>query len=109
MRNLIIVAELSEPPTEGLFFRYLTLVTRSELSTSNLIEAEQEVKDIYYKYLKSKGLFDFVDQIITPQENEFGIRLDTELNYPLTIRAKSITCVNCVNLLGQIKHLSQIV
>lgn len=106
--NLIIQAALSEPPTEILYFRYLTLASKTNLFLDCLIEAEQEMKDNYYHYLKIRGAFDYLSDIITPKENEFGIRLDTVLNYPMTILTKSITAQNVINLLGQIKGLSRI-
>ena len=84
------------------------MTSHCNLNLDCLIETNQESKDIYYHYLKPKGCLDYVEQIITPPENEFGIRLDTELNYPLTILTKKITCDNCINLLGQIKYLSKI-
>ena len=64
------------------------------------------MKDSYYHFLKSQGSMDFIDQLITPEENENGIRLDTKLNFPLTILATKITAQNCTNLLGQIKNIS---
>ena len=33
------------------------------------------------------------------------MRLDTEHNYPLTVVAESINCVNVMSLIGQIKML----
>ena len=106
--NLIIVADLTERPTEILFFRFLTLSVRDNLKLDCLLETQQELKDAYYNFLKRQGSMDYISQIITPPENEFGIRLDKELNFPLTIKTKAITCVNVVNILGQIKMLSRI-
>jgi hypothetical protein len=106
--NLIIQASLAEPPTEILFFRFLTLGAHDNLKLDCLLETEQELKDSYYFFLKRQGCMDYLSYIITPPENEFGIRLDTTLNYPLTILTKSITAQNVVNLLGQIKCLSKI-
>lgn len=71
--NLIIPANLSEPPSEGLMFRYLTLVSKKELHYSNLLESPKDMIDIYYFYLKRRGLFDYIDDIISPPHNEHGI------------------------------------
>lgn len=106
--NLIINADLTVAPTEILYFRFLTLSAHDNLNLDCLIETEQELKDSYYKFLKTQGCMDYISQIIVPPENEFGIRLDNELNYPLTVITKKITCNNCINLLGQIRHLSKI-
>jgi len=106
--NLIIEASLIEPPSEALYVRYLTLVTRTELHLSTLIQVEQDVKDFYYHYMRQKCILDFIDQFVTPEENEFGIRLSPVLEYPLTIHLKSIKGENCINVLGQIKMLKSI-
>jgi len=71
--NLIIPAQLSEPPSEGLMFRYLTLVSKKELKYSNLIESPEDMVDIYYRYLKKRGLFDYIDDIISPPHKEHGV------------------------------------
>ena len=104
--NLIIVAELSsDPPSEGLYFRYLTMVAQKELEYTVLLESEKDYVDIYWKFLKKKGWFDFVDDIILPDWREEGVRIDNELNYPKTIRVDHIRCENTPNLLGQIKSM----
>lgn len=106
--NLIIIAPLSEPPTESLYFRYLTLISKTDLNLSCLIEADQCMKDLYYYYLRRQGSLDYIEQFITPEEREFGIRLDSELNYPLTIRTKYIGIQNFNNIIGQIKYLTHL-
>jgi hypothetical protein len=106
--NLIIVAGLSEPPTESLSLRYVTLAAKHNLSLDCLVEAQREAKDAYYRYLLARGLMDFVEQLVTPEEHEQGIRLDTDLNHPLTIQVKAVTMDNVLNILGQIKSLKNI-
>ncbi len=106
--NLIINADLSASPTEILYFRFLTLVCSDNLKLDCLIETDPELIDSYYFFLKKQGAFDYIEQIVTPRENEFGLRLDKELNYPLTVIAKSITAQNCINIIGQINSLSKI-
>lgn len=71
--NLIIPANLSEPPSEGLMFRYLTLVSKKELKYSNLLEAPNDMIDMYYYYLKQRGMFDYIDDIIAPPHKEQGV------------------------------------
>jgi hypothetical protein len=102
--NLIIRAELSNPPSETLAFRSLTMMSR-QIELDNLIEIDQIYKDIYYNYMKFRGLLDFVDQLITPPENENGIRIDMHINYPFTIKTDRIVFTNVLNLLGQISYL----
>jgi len=103
--NLIITAELSsDPPSEGLYFRFLTMVAKKDLDYTVVLEAERDSVDIYWKFLKRKGWFDFIDDIILPEWREEGIRIDTQLNYPMTIRTDYIRCENTPSLLGQLKN-----
>ena len=106
MVNLIITAELSsDPPSEGLYFRFLTMMAQKELGYDVVLESEKEMVDIYWRFLKRKGWFDFVDDIVVPEWKIEGVRLDMENNYPLTIQTPYIRCENTPNLLGQIKSI----
>lgn len=107
--NLIIASQLSsDPPSEGLYFRFITMTAREDLGCPVLIEAEKEKIDFYYNFLKKKGWFDFVDDFVQPEWREEGIRLDTDLSYPLTIKTEYIRCENTPLLLGQIKAMTDI-
>ncbi len=104
--NLIISAKLSsDPPSEGLYFRFLTMMAQKELNYCVLLESQKDMVDIHYNFLKEKGWFDHVNDIIIPEWREEGIRIDTELNYPLTIKTPYIRCENTMGLLGQLKGL----
>ena len=107
--NLIISASLStDPPSEGLYFRLLTMIAKKDLDYDIALEADKELIDFYYHFLKKRGWYDFVDDIITPEENEEGVRIDTSLSYPRTILTRHIRCENTTNLLGQLKSLREI-
>ena len=101
--NLIVVSSLTN--NEGLYFRFITMMAKTELSYDVAIETRKDEIDYYYELLKKKGWFDFVDDFVTPEQREDGVRIDTELNYPRTIVTKSICCENVPNLLGQIETL----
>ena len=103
--NLIVVTELTN--NDGLYFRYISMMAKTELDYDVLIEAREEDVDKYYKLLKSKGWFDFVDDFVLPNQEE-GVRIDTELSYPMTIQVPYIKCENTLNLLGQLKSLRNI-
>ena len=95
----------TDPPSEGLYFRFLTMIAKKTLNYDVVLEAEKDAVDFYYKFLKERGWFDFVDDFVSPEWNTEGVRIDTELNYPKTIQTKYIKCENTPNLLGQIKSL----
>jgi hypothetical protein len=104
--NLIVIADLTH--NEGLYYRYLTMIAKTELDYDILIEAHENKIDHYYALLKRKGWFDFTDDFITPEHREEGVRIDVELNFPKTIRVDAISCENTLNLLGQIKMMRKI-
>lgn len=104
--NLIVVSSLS--CDEGLFFRYISMIAKTELDYSVLVEAKEKDIDFYYKKLKIQGWYDFVEDIVIPEWRIEGVRLDTEIKYPRTIYTQSISGENTLNLLGQIKVLRKI-
>ncbi len=53
-------------------------------------------------------MMDFIDDIISPEDREEGVRVDTVLSYPKTIIVKKITCENVVVILGQIRLLTEL-
>ena len=107
--NLIITAELSsDPPSEGLYFRFVTMMAKKDLDYDVVLESEPDMVDTNWRFLKRKGWFDFVDDIIVPEWRIEGVRIDTQNNYPLTIQVPYIRCENTPNLLGQIKSLRKV-
>ena len=104
--NLIVVSDLTTK--EGLYFRYLTMTAKSYLGMDVVVEAKKEQIDHYYKLLKKKGLYDFVSEIVPPEYEVDGVRLDTQLNYPLTVQTNIIHVFNVSNLIMQIKGLAKI-
>lgn len=104
--NLIVVSKLT--CNEGLYFRHLTMVAKEDLDYDILIESNKDEIDYYYSLLRTKGWFDFVDDFVTPEHREEGVRIDTELKYPMTIKTPQICCENTLNLLGQVKSMRQL-
>ena len=81
---------------------------RFDYSMDVIVEAQKEQIDYYYSILKRKGLYDFVSEIISPDIKEEGIRLDTEMNYPLTVTTQKISVINVSELINKIKLLAKI-
>ena len=106
--TLVIFSGLSEPPSEPLYFRYFTAVAKVDYCYDVLIESEKDYIDMYYKYLKEKGLYDFVYEIVTPEDNVDAIRVDIENNYPRTILTDKITSYNMDSLVNSLKSLTKI-
>ena len=107
--NLIISSSLSsDPPSEGLYFRHLTMIAKEELNYCVVIESEKKDIDFYYNFLRKKGWFDFVDDFVIPEWREEGVRIDTKNDYPLTIKTPYIRYENTLNLLVQVKSMRDI-
>ena len=104
--NLIVESSLT--CDEGLYFRYVTMISKIDLNYDILIEAKKEDIDYYFHLLKSKGWFDFVDDFIEPRHRIEGVRIDTEWNYPMTIKVSQIRCEDTLSILGQLKTLRNI-
>ena len=61
---LLIDSLLTEPPSEVTIFRDITLYANTFKKMRVLVEADEECKDIYFCWLKSRGAFDFVEDIV---------------------------------------------
>lgn len=75
--NLIIDADLTNPPTEISVFRDVTLYSKIFLNYTILLECDGRHRDIYYYWLKSKGAFDYVDDFINFGD-EYGVTIRSE-------------------------------
>ena len=62
--NLIIDAGLTEPPSEVTVFRDVTLYSSVFLEYDILLECVNDMKDMYWYWLKRKGAFDYVEDFI---------------------------------------------
>ena len=53
--NLIINANLSsDPPSEGLYFRFLTMTAQKDLDYCVLLESQADMVDTYYHFLEKR-------------------------------------------------------
>jgi len=104
--NLIVIESLSLPPSEHFCLRTISMFAKYN-NYDVLIESRPYIKDTIYKHLKSKGCFDYISDIISHNQ-ELGIRIDNELNYPLTILVDKICLENQDNIIKQIKMFSNI-
>jgi hypothetical protein len=68
--NLIIDAELTEPPSEVSVFRDITLYSNVFLDMDVLLMCQQDMRDLYWYWLKNRGAFDFVDDIISDKSED---------------------------------------
>ena len=104
-QNLIIADDLVEPPSEILPLRTVTMISHVNMELSILLHTTQEMKDLYYHWMKPRGLMDYISYILNEQEWEDGIRVDIVGIYPNTIVVKYIRLENQLYLIGRIKSL----
>ena len=101
--NLVVHAPLSEPPTESLPLRYGRSCASRNCGMDVLLECEDEVKDLYWRFLKEQGMFDFVNDIVSPFE-ERGLRLDVEKRgLEASVIVSYIRFENQINIVESIK------
>lgn len=74
--RIILEASLSEPPSSVHCFRDVTLYASCFINADVLLECEKKLKDSYYKWLKSYGAYDFIDEIVSKDEEQ-GYRIGT--------------------------------
>ena len=72
---VVIDASLSEPPSCVTSFRDLTLYTNCFIKKNVVIECSHDMRDLYWRWLKKYGAFDFVADIVDPfTEKDVSIR-----------------------------------
>ena len=102
--NLIVRAPLSEPPTESLPFRYVLSCANIDCGMDVLLECENGTKDLYWKFLNQRGMFDFISDIILPLE-ERGLSIDTQVrNQRATILTNYIRIENQLEIIESVKN-----
>ena len=103
---LTISGALLEPPSEPMVFRTITLIFHDDMDI--LFHTTQDMKDLYYHWMKARGLMDYVAYILNEQEWEDGVRIDTLSIYPNTVVVKSLRLENQLAVIGKVKRLSGI-
>ena len=98
--SLIIRDQLVSPPTWFSSFRDLTLYCHIFLRAEIVIESE--VPDCYWKWMRSRGGMDFVEDFVRPG-SEDGVHLDIEPNYPRSVITDRIVPENVDRLISQIR------
>jgi hypothetical protein len=70
-----ISAIFCEPPSSTSCFRDVTLFSSCFLDNENLLECPEDLKDIYWKWLKKYGAWDYIEDIVEPNyQSQISIR-----------------------------------
>ena len=101
--NLLVHAPLCEPPTESLPFRYVLSCAKIDCEASVLLECAHGTEDMYWQFMRSRGMFDFISDIVWPLQ-EKGISLDIKIRRQrATILTKYVRFENQVQIVKQMK------
>lgn len=100
---LILSDSLVEPPSETYAIRTVTMICHNNMNMECLFHTTQNMKDLFFHWMKPKGMMDFICYIMNETEWQDGIRVDTERFYPNTIVEKWIRLENQLSLIGKIK------
>ena len=103
MKTLIFYEGIVEPPSDSLAVRgvclYLNIFQKKH---QILLEAEKPNRDIYYNWAKYTGLWDFVEDIVCPADDVFGLRISNTKVRPPFIKVDRIAYENLDDLLSRI-------
>lgn len=106
-RDILTISDaLLEPPSESMVFRTITMISHYDCELNVLLHTTQDMKDLYYHWMKPRGLLDYIDYILCEWEYEDGIRIDTLGIYPQTIVTKSLRLENQSHILQELKRLT---
>ena len=102
--NLIIDCSLSEPPSEILPFRDVTLFSKTYCFEDVLLTCPKGTRSLYWQWLKSSGAHDYISYLLTYQEFEPGILMhpndgDIKVEY-----IKNFNLHHIINILKKFKN-----
>ena len=101
--NVLIRAELINPPSTFGAFRDITLYISTFTVHCVLIEVLKENQDMYYYWLKERGGMDFIEDFVPPGI-EYGYRIDTTSRFPCTVvETDRIIPENVHQILGRLQ------
>lgn len=103
--RVIFDGRLSEPPSSVYCFRDATLYASCFVKADVLLECEKKMKDSYYKWLKNYGAYDFIDQIVSKNE-ETGFKIGIEKSSLKVDRINEFNLHIIVRVLNKFKNLN---
>lgn len=98
---IIYDSVLTEPPSSVHCFRDVTLYTNVFLKSENVLCCPKGTKTAYWKWIKSYGAHDFVEQIISEEEYQEGLTVGVD-KY---IDCKYLNEFNMSNVIQKIRSI----
>ena len=98
---IIYDSVLTEPPSSIYCFRDVTLYTNIFLKGENILCCPKGMKSMYWKWVKSYGAHDFIEEIIVQGENQSGLTVGVKKN----INCNYINELNINDVINKIKSI----
>lgn len=98
--NLVIDGNLTYPPSEISCVRDVTLYTAVWTEFEVLVEIDKQYRDHLWNHLKSRGVWDYVEDIIS-LGREPGLRLSDQPKSNIQVNA--IRCENLNYILNRLR------
>lgn len=106
MGRIIFYEGIVEPPTETLAIRGLCLYMNIFGRESEiLLETQKRNRDLYFKWIKQTGLWDFIEEIVYPEYNIEGLRISCEKTRSPYMKVDKITYDNLNDILHKLKSV----
>jgi hypothetical protein len=99
--NILLDGNLTFPPSEIMCVRDVTLYSTIWGQFSVLVEIEKIYTDQVWKRMKSRGAFDYVEDIVDVDE-ESGLRISDRKRS--NIRVSKICCENLNSILNRLRR-----
>jgi len=101
MVTFIFYEGIITPPSEIGAIRDLMLYGQifCKREYEYLLETESYNKDIYYRWLKTTHLYDYITDIVTPEEQVTGLRISETKTADPYVKLERITFNNLQNIL----------
>jgi hypothetical protein len=78
MNPLIFVESVIEPPSENLAIRSLCILLTLRSDCDFLFETTEEMKDLYFRWIKRNGMHDFISELVLFEEKVQGYRISLD-------------------------------
>ena len=99
--NILLDGNLTFPPSEIMCVRDVTLYSTIWGKFTVLIEIEKTYTDQVWKWMKSKGAFDYIEDIVDVNEERGLIISDRSRS---NIRVNKICCENIGVILNRLRY-----
>ena len=106
MRPIIFYENIIAPPSESGAVRSVCLFGKLFIDSNLpfLLETTQENKDVYYKWIKSVGLTDFINEIVTDDEQVKGLRIAEDKKRDPCLTISRVSLDNLEHIINMLKY-----